>query len=94
MKALVGAFNQEKALVGAISMCCVRFQPGCLVCGGGGGLRDPRAALLQLPPRHEPRHAADGGRHPCHLPPRSSGRGSIRAVNQPPHKFHNAWRRP
>ena len=45
-----------------------------MVCGGGGGLRDPRAALLQLPARHEPRHAADGRRHPRHLPPRSSGR--------------------
>ena len=48
-----------------------------MVCGGGGGLRDNSAALLQLPARHEPRHAADGGRHPRHLPPRSSGRESI-----------------
>ena len=53
---------------------CVRFQPGVLVCGGGGGLRDPPAALLQLPARHEPRYAADGRRHPPSLPPRGPGR--------------------
>ena len=44
-----------------------------MVCGGGGGLRGSLPALLPLPPRAEPGHAAHRGYHPYHLPPGGPG---------------------
>ena len=73
MKALVGAFNQEKALVGAFSVFVQLHQlivynttegRGCAAAGAraGGEGRRGRAAAAQ-PPARQPRLGPPGPRH-------------------------------
>ena len=58
MKALVGTFNQEKVLVGAISMI---VKTGCETDGSSAAL----VKRLQLVPKHHPRPMMTASMHPA-----------------------------